>query len=50
MIYKMERECAWCLEMAAESKLAEVILQHEKWKVEFVLKPYQLRLELPEKL
>ena len=27
VIYKMERECAWCLEMA--SKLADVILQRE---------------------
>ena len=26
--YKMERECAWYLEMA--TKLVEVILQHEK--------------------
>ena len=29
VIYKMERECAWSLEV--ESKLAEVILQREKW-------------------
>ena len=29
VIYKMQRECAWCLEMA--SKLAEVILQRGKW-------------------
>ena len=29
VICKMERECAWSLEM--ESKLAEVILQREKW-------------------
>ena len=29
VIYKMERECALCLEMAL--KLAEVILQCEKW-------------------
>ena len=29
VIYKMERECAWSLEM--ELKLAEVILQREKW-------------------
>ena len=28
VIYKMERGCAWSLEM--ESKLAEVILQREK--------------------
>ena len=31
VIYKIERECAWCLEMA--SKLAEVILQPENWNV-----------------
>ena len=31
VIYKMERECAWSLEM--ESKLAEVILQREKWNL-----------------
>ena len=29
--YKMERQCTRCLEMA--SKLAEVILQHEKWNL-----------------
>lgn len=31
VIYKMERECAWSLEM--ESKLAAVILQREKWNL-----------------
>ena len=31
VVYKMERECTWCLEMA--SKLAEVILQREKWNL-----------------
>ena len=30
VIYKMERECTWCLEI--ELKQAEVILQREKWK------------------
>ena len=29
IIYKMERECTWCLEI--ELKQAEVILQREKW-------------------
>ena len=40
VIYKMERGCAWSLEM--ESKLAEVILQREKWNL-FQLRPYLLR-------
>ena len=31
VIYKMEREYAWSLEV--ESKLAEVILQREKWNL-----------------
>ena len=31
VIYKMERECAWSLEV--ESKLAEIILQREKWNL-----------------
>ena len=31
VICKMERGCAWSLEM--ESKLAEVILQREKWNL-----------------
>ena len=40
VIYKMERECAWSLEV--ESKLVEVILQREKWNL-FQLRPNLLR-------
>ena len=31
VIYNMEQECAWSLEM--EQKLAEVVLQREKWNL-----------------